>query len=222
MSNQRSVSFAGRLLHNIVVIIGAVSLTLVFFLVLPLMQTIAKPPTADLVIQSVDTVEPPPPDPVVEEEHEEEPPQQPDKLELEPDTTPLTLDQLTLALNPGSVGGWAEGDFTLNINVVAGGGENADQLFSIAELDQKPRPIYQPAPTYNKEMQANAPATVIIICILDKDGRVTNPKIQKSTNPMFNRSALNAFKRWKFEPGKMGGKPVRSPIRQEITFPKVN
>ena len=222
MSNKRSVSFIGQLLHNVVVVIGAISLTLVFFLVLPLMQTIAKSPTADLVIQSVNTIEPPPPDPIVDEQEEEEPPQEPEKLELEPDTTPLTLEQLTLALNPGGVGGWAEGDFALNLNVVTGGGGDVDQLFSIADLDQKPRVIYQPGPTLNKEMRANAPATVYVIFIVDKNGRVEDPKVQKSTNPIFDRSALNAVKRWKFEPGKSGGKSVRFRMRVPITFPKGN
>ena len=222
MSNKKTVSFIGQLFHQVSVVFGAILLTLVFFLVLPLMQTIAKSPTADLVIQQINTIEPPPPDPIVEEEQEEEPPQEPEKLELEPDTTPLTLDQLSLALNPGGVGGWAEGDFALNLSTITASGGNVDALFSIADLDQKPRAIYQPGPTLNKEMRANTPATVYIIFVVDKDGRVTDPKVQKSTSPIFDRSALNAVKKWKFEPGKSGGKAVRFRMRVPVTFPKGN
>ncbi len=222
MSTKRKISIANQLLHNMIVVVGAISLTLVFFLVLPLMQTIAKSPTVDMVVQSINTVEPPPPDPIVEEDNEEEPPQEPEKLELQPETTPLTLEQLTLALNPGGVGGWTEGDFTLNLNVVTAGSNNVDQLFSIADLDQKPRVIYQPGPTLNKEMRANTPATVYVIFIVDKNGRVEDPKVQTSTNPIFDRSAINAVKRWKFEPGKSGGKSVRFRMRIPITFPKGN
>ena len=49
----------------VLVIIGAVVLTLMFFLVLPWMQTLSKPPSTDLVYRSVDVAkldepEPPP------------------------------------------------------------------------------------------------------------------------------------------------------------------
>ncbi len=219
MSSNKAVMFIAKLLRSAVVAVFAIALTLVFFLVLPLMQTIAKPPTADMVIQSIDTVEPPPPEPIVEEKQEEKPPQEPEKLELETESQPLTLDQLTLALNPGGVGGWAEGDFAINLNVVSAGSGDVDQLFSLADLDQKPRVIYQAAPSLNKEMRANTPATVYVVFVVDKNGRVIDPRVQKSTNPIFDYSALNAVKKWKFEPGKSGGKAVRFRMRVPITFP---
>jgi protein TonB len=54
--------------------LGAIVLTLAFFIVLPLMQTISRPPTDDLVLQTVNlTNVPPPPSPPPEEHREEEP-----------------------------------------------------------------------------------------------------------------------------------------------------
>ena len=55
--------------------------------------------------------------------------------------------------------------------------------------------------------------------MVDQDGRVDAPRVQRSTNPEFDRAALNAVKQWKFEPGKRNGQ-VRFRMRVPITFPK--
>lgn len=205
---------------RVFILVGAVGLTLFFFLVLPLMQTLTKPPRTDMVVMAVDTaVEPPPPappepEPETEPEPEEAPP------ELEADTTPLTLDQLTLALNPTFSDGLLGGDFAVNLNVAASETKNVDALFSIADLDQKPRVIYQPGPTLSKEVRKKAPGTVYIIFVVDQQGRVQNPIVQKSTDPVFEIPALSAVKKWKFEPGKRNGQPVRFRMRVPLTFPK--
>jgi protein TonB len=71
---------------------GAVGLTLMFFIVLPLMQTISKPPTDDLMLTTVDVgnVEPPPPPPA-EEEPEPEPEVEEEPPELAEEAPPLDL-----------------------------------------------------------------------------------------------------------------------------------
>ncbi|MBZ0258769.1 energy transducer TonB, partial [bacterium] len=51
-------------------------------------------------------------------------------------------------------------------------------------------------------------------------GQVENPIVQKSTDPIFENPALSAVKKWKFEPGKRNGEPVRFRMRVPITFPK--
>jgi protein TonB len=59
---------------------------------------------------------------------------------------------------------------------------------------------------------------VHIIFIVDKDGRVKSPLVQKSTNPAFDNAALAAIRRWRFEPGKRGGNAVQFRMRAPITF----
>ena len=59
-----------------------------------------------------------------------------------------------------------------------------------------------------------------MLFVVDQDGRVDSPRVQKSTNPEFDRAALKAVKQWKFEPGKRNGEPVRFRMRVPITFPK--
>ena len=63
---------ARGVLHSGAVVVGASAFTLAFFLVLPLLQRINQPLTADLSLTSVDTTLPPPPPPPPEEEPEEE------------------------------------------------------------------------------------------------------------------------------------------------------
>jgi protein TonB len=208
-----------QLVHGVLVVLGAVTLTLVFFLVLPLLQIINQPPTTDLIVPSVDTALPPPPPPPPQEEPEKKPEPEEKAPELMEEAPPLDLLQLELALNPGDGAGLV-GDFLNKLNPLTSSGEEVDALFSMADLDQKPRVLYQPGPVLNKQIRQQAPGTVYIIFIVDKRGRVANPIVQKSSDPVFEHSALAAVKQWKFEPGKRNGQPVRFRMRVPITFPE--
>lgn len=217
----KQLSAISRLRHGLWVFLGSLALTFLFFFILPLMQTICKPPETDLTIQSVDTANIPPPPPPPEQQEEEKPEQEEKLPELVEEAPPLDLNQLELALNPGFSDSWMGGDFTVKLNTVAGGQtDDIDALFSMADLDQKPRVIYQPGPTMTAEIRKKAPGTVYILFIVDKNGRVENPMVQKSTDPIFDKAALTAVKQWKFEPGKRNGQAVRFRMRVPISFPK--
>jgi protein TonB len=223
MTNHQSKSLwvLKELAHRLLVLLGAVGLTLLLFLVLPLMQTLSKPPSTDMTVQSVDTAKLDAPPPPPQEEPKEEPRQEEAPPELNEEAPPLDLSQLELALNPGISEGWTTGDFTVKLNTVVSSGENGvDALFSVADLDQTPRVIYQPGPMLTKELRKKAPGTVYIIFVVDQQGRVENPMVQKASDPIFEKPALNAVKQWKFEPGKRNGKPVRFRMRVPFTFPK--
>lgn len=201
------------------VLLGAVALTLAFFLVLPLIQIISKPPPTDLIVQSADTTLQPPPPPVEPPEPEKEPEPENQPPELVEQAPPLDLSQLELALNPGEGTGLI-GDFASKLQPLTTGGDHVDALFSLADLDQRPRVVYQPGPVMNHQIRKKAPGTVYIIFIVDQRGRVENPIVQKSSDQVFNAAALAAVKQWKFEPGKRNGQPVRFRMRVPITFPK--
>ncbi len=210
-------------MHRVLVVVGALGLTLLFFMVLPLMQSISGGPQADTMVTTVDVTDVPPPPPPPEEEppKPEEPPQEPPELQ-EPMEQRLDLSQLELALNPGGFGdGSFGGDFAVKLNTVtASKAEDVDALFSLSDLDQQPRIVYQPGPTIDATIRRKAPGTVHIIFIVDQRGRVENPIVQQSTDPIFDKPALAAVRQWKFEPGKRQGQPVRFRMRVPITFPK--
>lgn len=208
-----------ELRHRVWTILGAMGLSLLCFVILPLMQTINKPPAVDMTIQNVDTTEVPPPPPPPEEEPPEEP--EPEaKPELMEEAPPLDLSQLELALNTGLGAGLMTGDFTVDLKTLVKGGDNLDKLFSMSDLDQKPRVVYQPGPVLTAKIRKKAPGTVYILFIVDKNGRVENPMVQQSSDPVFERPALAAVKQWKFEPGKRKGEAVRFRMRVPISFPK--
>lgn len=205
--------------HHLSVSASAVTLTVSFFLVLPLMQAISKGPTTDTLLTDMNAAHVPPPPPPVEEEPEKEPEPEEKPPNLEEDAPPLDLNQLELALNPGFNDSWLGGDFAVKLNGAGGGGDDVDALFSLADLDQKPRAIYQPSPVLTPKVREKAPGTVYVVFVVDPQGKVEDPKVQRSDDPIFERPALAAVKKWKFEPGRRAGKPVRFRMRVPITFP---
>jgi protein TonB len=99
------------------------------------------------------------------------------------------------------------------------GTSDADAVFSAADLDQQPRPIFQPAPEYPAELRRNKiEGTVQILFIVDRTGSVVNPIVQKSSNPALERPALQAVRRWRFDPGKRQGQAVPFRMRVPVSF----
>ena len=217
---ERIMRLAKTLGQRLLVILGAGALTLAFFLLLPLMQQISEKPEQKVETRAAPAVTPPPPEPP--EEEPEEPEEEEEKPELEQQQQKLDLSQMELALNPGAGGGGVlSGDFNVDLNTVAGD-QGGGGLFSMSELDQKPRVIYQPSPRMSPEVREQAPGKVYVIFIVNRNGRVEKPKVQKSSHPVFEKPALQAVKQWKFEPGKRGGEPVRFRMRVPIVFPETS
>ena len=189
----------------IVGLVLALALTVGLFLLLPLLESITSTNDSDTIIQAVDTAvtPPPPPPPEPEEPEKEEEPEEPEPPKLAEEAPPLDLSQLELALNPG-MGGGGVADFAVKLPVGAGASGDSeggvDALFSLSDLDQKPRAIYQPGPSLTPALRKKAPGTVNIIFIVDQRGRVESPMVQSSTLPDFEAPALAAVKQWRFEP----------------------
>ena len=144
--------------------------------------------------------------------------------ELKEEPAPLDLAQLELALNPGLSDG-AGSDFLsrapamLSGHVAAATEVVTDQIFALADLDQAPRTVLQPAPEYPAALRKQKlDGTVYVLFMVDRTGRVDSPIVQKSTNPAFEPAALQAVKRWRFEPGKRNGQAVVFRMRVPITF----
>lgn len=216
------VSLLRRLLHYPVVGAGSVACTVLLFFVLPLIQAINDLPEADVLVRGARTAYVPPPDAEPPPEPEEEPEKEEEPPELKEESQPLDLSQLELALNPGGFsGGWIKGDFGVELDAISGG-RDAESLFSLADLDQEPRAIYQSDPIMNARIRRKAPGKVYVLFVVNARGRVENPIIQRSTDAVFERPALAAVKKWRFEPGKRKGKPVRFRMRVPITFPRGN
>lgn len=220
MRYTRKEPFLRRAAHFVLVLVGALTLTLAFFLVLPVIQAITKQPAADTLLQDLDAANVPPPESPPEEEPEPEPEEEEKPPELVEETAPLDLAQLELALDPGVSDGWLGGDFAVKLTTATASSEDVDALFSLAELDDEPQATHKPPPAFTAELRKKAPATVYIVFDVDQRGRVENAIVQQSTDPLFEKAAIAAVKKWKFEPGKRNGQPVKFRMRTPITFPK--
>lgn len=221
MATPSAPSLLARIVHHVLVAGGAVLFTLAVFLVLPLLQAITATPPPDTILLPTDVAAlPPPPPPPEPEKPEEEPEPEEPPPQMAEEAPPLDLSQLELALDPGLGDGALAGDFAIRLSTVASATSGSDALFSIGDLDQEPRVVYQTSPSLTPELRRKTPATVHVIFVVDQNGRVTDPKAQSSTDPAFEKAAIAAVRQWRFEPGKRAGQPVRFRMRVPVTFPK--
>jgi periplasmic protein TonB len=91
----------------------------------------------------------------------------------------------------------------------------------VLALDHQPRVLSQLAPQYPIALrQAGLTGEVMVEFLVDPTGRVASASVLSSTNSGFEKSTLQAVAKWRFEPGKLHGRPVSFrmtiPIRFEL------
>lgn len=217
----RRISQASRALVSLAF---GLAITAGFFLLLPLLQTVGRPPEKN-EIRAIGTAALPPPPAAEEEpppvEEEQKPPPPPELTESAP---PMDLAQLELALDAGGTGwGGGVGDVLARLpgtrEHMAGAADDGDQVFSLADLDQPPKVVHQPAPDFPAELRRRkTEGSVHVLFIVDRSGRVESPIVQKSSHPALEQPALQAVRRWRFEPGRRQGQPVPFRMRVPISF----
>jgi protein TonB len=153
-------------------------------------------------------------------------------LELSDSSQAPALDAASLSsISDALLGrGGAGGDFGDGFSFASGGriggtgkadglGDKLDSAFSLSEIDQKPRPIFQSTPQYPSSMRGKKIECVVtLVFVVDASGKVVGPKVEKSADPAFNQPALDAVKRWKFEPAVRGGQRVSCRMRAPLRF----
>ncbi len=169
----------------------------------------------------------------IEAETEEPPPDAEEiirSLEIAPVLDAPALDAASLGAIEAALGGGGGGEFAEAMSFASGGriggqgrpggiDEKLERAFSLAEIDQKPRPIFQAAPAYPASLRSKKIEGVVSVrFIVEASGKVASPRVEKSTDPAFERPALEAVKQWKFEPAIKGGKRVACQMRVPIRF----
>jgi protein TonB len=126
--------------------------------------------------------------------------------------------------------GGAGGDFAQALDFSSGGriggtgkagalDERLESVFSLAEIDQKPRVIFQNTPVYPTSMRGKkVEGLVTVVFIVDQSGKVLKPRVEKASHPAFEKPAIDAVKQWKFEPAVKGGQRVSCKMRAPIRF----
>lgn len=193
-----------------------VLITIALFVALPLTQILSDPANKNKDDQNsrIQVQPPPPPPPEAPEPPKEE--EKEEDIEMKKEDQKLSLDQINMALNAGD-GGMSAGGVSVQVFDIADNFD--DMIFEIADLDQAPVPLVQIAPVYPPELKRNrVQGTVNVVFIVDENGSVKRPSIEKSSNREFNENALKAVRQWKFEPGEKDGKKVKTRVRLPLSF----
>jgi TonB family protein len=141
-------------------------------------------------------------------------------------TTPLTLHDLIpgavnftvtqRGMDPVSLTGKVEPGKTLALNATL---LDSDRVMKLTELDPDGRPvqIVIEEPALSSAQQAEG-GFVMISLTVGKDGVPTDLKIEQQSNPGLGRVCLAAAAKWRFKPGTIQGKPVRSRVSIPFKF----
>jgi len=107
-------------------------------------------------------------------------------------------------------------------------GEDADpekvpdkvpEFSDIVKNGKRPKLIKSVQPEYPILMsRAGLIGTVNVMFVIDKQGNVRNPYVIESNNPWFERPAIDAVAKWKFQPGEMNGQPIYVRAAQKVEF----
>ncbi len=110
-----------------------------------------------------------------------------------------------------------KGAITVPANV--GGFGRGGQIFDPSMLDQQPVPTFQPHPVYPYDMKKQGiSGQVVVEFILNSEGNVQGAFAESSTQHEFEASAIQAVSKWRFKPGRRGGRAVNTRMQVPIVF----
>lgn len=165
---------------------------------------------------------PPPPEPQQGQQNEEQttqityaPPSLVDVPNIIPN--PTFVQQVEPPPPPDMV--QSKGVVTIPATRPTGFGRGLGKVFDLSQLDQIPVARVQQQPIYPYEMRRQGiTGEVDIEFIVTTTGDVVDAYVIKSTNRAFEAPAIQAVSRWKFSPGRRGGKAVNTRMFVPIMF----
>ena len=132
-------------------------------------------------------------------------------------TTPSNGPGVSAGIGSGSGGGAGAGDGA-GFGPGSGGGYGGG-VFSVGNGVSAPRVIYDPDPEYSPEARAaRFQGTVVLLAIIGPDGRPRELRVAQSVGMGLDEKALEAVRKWRFEPAMLNGHPVPVRIEVEVGF----
>lgn len=93
------------------------------------------------------------------------------------------------------------------------------KYYSVSELTEAPVVTKPVNPSYPAKMYLNkVPGEAKLAYIISEKGKPEEVQIVSATNQPFGDAAKAALVQWRFKPGRIDGKPVRTMVTQVITF----
>lgn len=193
-----------------------------------LMSKKGPPPKVAEVVETIELMEMPPLEPEEPEPVESEEPPSEEIAEMAPPMAAdvpsvVNIDSFVQKLQPPPPPGLERptGAITIPTGRPNTGniGQGMKDLFDLANLDQQPQPRFQAKPNYPFEMRrAGITGDVLVGFIVDSNGDVREAYAIKSTQREFEAAAIQAVSKWKFKPGRKGGRAVNTKMQVPIVF----
>jgi TonB family protein len=82
-----------------------------------------------------------------------------------------------------------------------------------------PHAIYDPEPEYSEEARrVKYQGIAVLQVVIDAEGRPRDVRIARSAGMGLDEKAIEAVRKWRFEPGTLNGKPVAVIVNVEVNF----
>lgn len=123
-------------------------------------------------------------------------------------------------LGPASDGhGHGRGIGDGNGDGIGSGDRDGASIFSPGGGVSMPGVIFDPEPEYTDEARRlKQQGNVVLACVVGSDGRVHDARVQRALGLGLDEKAIEAVRKWRFEPSRYNGKPVAVKIMVEVNF----
>jgi len=198
--------------------IMGIGISALLFLAIPLTQIFTEYEKAPEEIEALEIATPPPPPPPDEPPPPPEPEKEEPPPELDTPPPPISLDQLDMALNPGT-GSAGSGDFALPTFEVGAKDLGGLDIFELGDVDSAPTPRSKIEFSYPASAKRKGIKGVVKIeYIVNDKGRVENISIIESPSKILSDATRDVISRARFEPASKDGRPVKVRMRAAIPF----
>lgn len=161
------------------------------------------------------------PEMTAEEPEEQQQVAEPEKPQEEtrPEVSP-ELFEADIAPELAAIGAAAGEGVSINLGGATQGLSKEKFVFETYELDQAPRPVVKTPPVYPyKAREQHIEGVVQVKILVREDGSVGEVQIMDSRpKDVFDDAVLASVPRWRFEPGKIGGRTVTSWVVTALHF----
>lgn len=97
---------------------------------------------------------------------------------------------------------------------------DGNTVFGVHQLETQPRIVHAPPPVYpRRAMQMKREGVVLVRIVLDKEGNMVSSRLLPGDDvEFFGPATLEAVKRWRFTPGKIGNRPVMCEVEIPVEY----
>lgn len=188
------------------------------FLAIPLTQIFTTYEKSPGEIESLDIAPPPPPPPPEDPPTPPKPEQEEPPPELDTPPPPISLEQLDMALNPGT-GGAMAGDFALPTFDLSGADLGGLEIFELGDVDSPPQPRTQIEFSYPSAAKRKGITGVVKVeYVVSETGRVEQINIVESPDKILSNATEDVLNRARFEPAQKSGQAVKVRMRAAIPY----